>query len=70
MDSISVQGAYATGVKVMAVPDGHQVAAVAPVLTEEDDDDTEIDTHLDEPAGAGANGAGGIVGTELEGPSE
>lgn len=70
VDSISVQGAYATGVKVMAVPDDHQVAAVAPVLTEEEDDDTEIDTHLDEPAGAGTHGAGGIVGPELEGPSE
>jgi DNA gyrase subunit A len=38
VSSISVQGPHATGVKVMSVPNGHSVAAVAPVLTAEPDE--------------------------------
>jgi len=45
VNTISVQGPYATGVTVMAVPEGHQVAAVAPVFIEELDDDAEILDH-------------------------
>ncbi len=34
VSTISIQGAYATGVKVMSVPPDHKVAAVAPVVDE------------------------------------
>jgi DNA gyrase subunit A len=37
VDSISLQGAYATGVKVMALPESDRVAAVAPVLVSDED---------------------------------
>jgi DNA gyrase subunit A len=47
VSSISVQGAYATGVKVMAVPAGHSVAAVAPVLIADDEADGEGTDHAD-----------------------
>ena len=53
VSSISSQGAYATGVKVMALPEGDRVAAVAPVLREEaslEDDLAALD-ELDQIAG-------------------
>ncbi|MFT7474767.1 MAG: DNA gyrase subunit A [Verrucomicrobiales bacterium] len=43
VDNISTQGRDASGVRVMNVPDGHRVAAVARVLVSEGDDLDELD---------------------------
>jgi DNA gyrase subunit A len=43
VDTISLQGPYATGVKVMSVGGDEEVAAVAPVLQTDDDDEEDGD---------------------------
>ena len=50
VNTISAQGAYATGVKVMSVSDDEVVAAVAPVIREDAEEDLAED--LDEESGA------------------
>ena len=53
VDDISTQGRDASGVRVMNVNDGHQVAAVARVLASEDDEDGDnLDGDLDDTGGA------------------
>jgi DNA gyrase subunit A len=47
VDSISVQGPYATGVKVMTVNADERVAAVAPVLQNDVDDADVLDGATD-----------------------
>ena len=44
VSSISVQGRSATGVKLMAVEDGVQVTAIAPVIQDGDLEETSIDS--------------------------
>ena len=64
---ISLQGRSASGVRIMTVQEGRQIAAVAPVPVSEDDvfDDDELDEPevASEPAGGDdtddADGAGG-----------
>ncbi|MGI9624402.1 MAG: DNA gyrase C-terminal beta-propeller domain-containing protein, partial [Acidimicrobiales bacterium] len=54
VNTISIQGAYATGVKVMSVADDERVAAVAPVLQSENDEDEDLQ---DGPDSGWADGA-------------
>ena len=64
VDSISMQGPYATGVKVMALAESDRVAAVAPVLVT----DTGDDTASDDMAAEGTAGEGiASEGTASEG---
>jgi DNA gyrase subunit A len=59
--SISMQGPYATGVKVMAVPDDQRVAAVAPVFQNGDTTDADSsgdEAGTEEPGGPEAGGPG------------
>ena len=41
--TISTQGPYGTGVKLMAVEDGEEVTAIAPVIQEDGIDELEKD---------------------------
>jgi DNA gyrase subunit A len=61
--SISMQGPYATGVKVMAVPDDQRVAAVAPVFQNGDTTDADSsgdEAGTEEPGGPEAGGPGAV----------
>jgi DNA gyrase subunit A len=64
VDSISLQGAYATGVKVMALAESDRVAAVAPVLVSDEDLAADDEAAGDEVAASGAAPADEIVGDE------